>query len=148
MAQYLRSYWWFAAIIPLFGVIATIVGSGLLRGMGIFALLWPFTLPARAIVASSKTGKLLEKGAWASFEEGFFYLHGENGQGFKMSLGSVRRVDRRMGFFVLVIPRGAFIPIPLSAASEDFQRGTEEQIDAVRALRAASNEDIKPEDPA
>lgn len=130
VAQYLRSFWWFVAIIPLFGLIATIVGSGILRGMGIFALLWPFSLPARAIVATSRTGKLLERGAWASFEDGLFFLHGEEGQGFKLRLSSVRRIDRRMGFLVLVIPRGAFLAIPLRAASEEFIAGLEAEVAA------------------
>lgn len=128
VAQYLRSFWWFVAIIPVFGLIATIFGSGILRGMGIFALLWPFSLPARAIVATSRTGKLLERGAWASFEDGFLFLHGEEGQGFKLSLSSVRRVDRRMGFLVLVIPRGAFLAIPLRATSEEFIEGLEAEV--------------------
>jgi len=139
VAQYLRSFWWFVAIIPLFGLIATIVGSGILRGMGLFALLWPFSLPARAIVATSRTGKLLERGVWASFEDGVLYLHGEEGQGSKLRLSSVRRIDQRMGFLVLVLPRGAFLALPLHAISDEFTAGLKAEVASVSRFFDVSN---------
>ena len=124
VAQYLRSFWWFAAIIPLFGAIALLTGSGVLQVMGLMALLWPLSLPARAIFATSKSGRLLERGAWASLEGSTLLLHGENG-GLRLDLSNVRRIERRRGFIVLSLPRGDFLALPLTGIGPEFAKGVE-----------------------
>ncbi len=121
VAQYLRTYWWFAAIVPLFGVAMLALGSGVMKVMGLMALFWPFSLPARAILATSRAGKLMEKGAWASLEDDVLYLHGTDGDGLKLALSKVRRVERRRGFLVLVLARGDFVALPLSALPQGFE---------------------------
>jgi hypothetical protein len=121
VAQYLRSYWWFAAIIPLFGVIALVVGSGVMQAMGTMALLWPLSLPARAIFATTKAGKLMQRGAFASLEDGTLYLHGEDGDGLKLRLERVRRMETRRGFLVFVLSIGSFVALPLRALPEGFE---------------------------
>lgn len=89
--------------------------------MGLMALLWPLSLPARAILASSKAGRLMERGAWASLEDETLYLHAENEQGgVKMRLSTVRRVESRRGFLVLVMARGDFVALPLDALPREF----------------------------
>ena len=127
VAQYLRSYWWFAAIIPLFGLVAVAFGAGILRVMGLMALLWPLSLPARAILATSKAGRLMERGAWASLEDDVLFLHGEDG-GLRVGLEFVRRTERTRGFLVLVLARGDFVALPLSALGDDFVRRVEASI--------------------
>ena len=128
VAQYVRTYWWFVAIIPTFGLVTFLFGPGVMKAMGLMALLWPLSLPARAIFATSKTGKLLEKGAYASLEEGVLYLHGVDGGGMKLSLASVRRIERRRGFFVLVLARGAFVALPQDSLSPEFAAEVERQV--------------------
>lgn len=120
VAQYLRTYWWFAAIVPACGLLALLFLPGILKAMGLMALLWPLSLPARAIFATSKAGKLLERGAWASLEDGVLYLHGAEGGGLKLDLSVVRRVERRRGFLVLLLARGDFVALPLGALPEGF----------------------------
>ena len=127
VAQYLRAFWWFAAAIPLFGLIALVVGSGLLQVMGLMALLWPLSLPARAIFATSKAGKLLERGAWASLEGSTLFLHGEE-DGAKLDLATVRRVERRRGFIVLSLARGDFLALPLDGIGPEFAARLEESV--------------------
>ncbi len=124
VARYLRSYWWFAAIIPAFGLVALAFGAGILRAMGLMALLWPLSLPARAIFATSKAGRLMERGAWASLEDNVLYLHGEDG-GLRIGLEFVRRIERTRGFLVLVLAREDFVALPLSALGDDFIRRAE-----------------------
>lgn len=119
VAEYLRTYWWFAAIVPLFGILMLVLAPGVMKAMGVMALLWPFSLPARAIVATSKAGKLMERGVWASLEDGVLYLHGE-GTGLKLSLAKLRRVERRRNFLVLSMARGDFLALPLRAVSTEF----------------------------
>lgn len=128
VAQYLRTYWWFVAVIPTFGLVMFFFGPGVMRVMGMMAILWPFSLPARAVFATSKTGKLLEKGAYASLEEGVLYLHGTEGNGMKLSLSSVRRIERRRGFLVLVLSRGAFVALPQTALSPEFASEIEREV--------------------
>jgi hypothetical protein len=128
VAQYVRTYWWFVAIIPTFGLVVFLFGPGVMRAMGLMALLWPLSLPARAIFATSKTGKLLEKGAYASLEDGVLYLHGTDRGGMKLGLASVRRVERRRGFFILVLARGAFVALPEQSLRPDFEEELERQV--------------------
>ncbi len=125
VSQYLRTYWWFAAIVPVFGLLLLVFGPGVMKAMGLMALLWPLSLPARAIFATSKAGKLLEQGAWASLEDGTLFLHGADGGGLKLNLPAVRRVERRRGFLVLVLARGDFVALPLSAMSDAFVMAVE-----------------------
>ena len=113
VVQYLRAYWWFAAIVPTFGAFWLVLMPGTLRAIGLMALLWPLSLPARAILATSKTGKLLEKGVWASVEGDTLFLHGEGGGGFRLELAAVRRTLRSRGFLVLVLARADFVALPL-----------------------------------
>lgn len=126
VAQYLRTYWWFAAIVPVFGIALLLFGPGVMKAMGLMAILWPLSLPARAIFATSKAGRLLAKGAWASVEDETLYLHGEGGDGLKLSLAAVRRLERRRGFLVLSLSRGDFVALPLTAASAAFVEAVEQ----------------------
>jgi hypothetical protein len=128
VAQYVRTYWWFVAVIPTFGLVMFLLGPGVMRVMGVMAILWPFSLPARAIFATSKTGKLLEKGAYASLEDGVLYLHGKDGDGMKLSLSAVRRIERRRGFLVFILARGAFLALPGSALSTEFASEIEREV--------------------
>ncbi|RYG25424.1 hypothetical protein EON82_07210 [bacterium] len=124
----MRTYWWFVAIVPAFGLIVLLFGPGVMKAMGLMAVLWPISLPARAIFGTSKTGKLLEKGACASLADGVLYLHGAEGAGFKLSLSTVRRIERRRGFFVLVLARGAFVALPEGALSPEFASEVEREV--------------------
>lgn len=139
----MRTYWWFVAIIPAFGLVLLLFGPGVMKAMGLMAALWPLSLPARAIFATSKTGKLLEKGAWASLEEDILYLHGNEGGGFKLGLSTVRRTEQRRGFFILVLARGAFVAIPLAATDEAFLTNLKEARNI--AIRNKEDGQIAPE---
>ena len=95
---------------------------GSLKAIGLMAILWPLSLPARAIFATSRTGKLLEKGTWATLEDETLLLHSEFGGGFRLALASVRRTLRCRGFLVLVLARGDFVAIPLKDHIEFIEK--------------------------
>lgn len=120
VAQYVRTYWWFVSVIPAFGLALLLFAPGVMKAMGLMALFWPFSLPARAIFATSRAGKLMEKGAYASLEESVLYLHGTDGDGVKLSLAKVRRIETRRGFLVFVLPRGDFVAVPLDVLPPGF----------------------------
>lgn len=60
--EYLRSFWWFVIITPIFGVVAIAFGSGLLQVIGMMAVLWPFSIPARAILSTNRSARLFTGG--------------------------------------------------------------------------------------
>lgn len=100
-------------------MIALVLGSGVLQVMGLMALLWPLSLPARAIFATSKAGRLMERGAWASLEGTTLFVHGED-EGVRLDLAAARRVERRRGFIVLSLARGDFLALPLAGIGPAF----------------------------
>jgi len=60
--EYVRTFWWFIGVIPLFGVIMMIWTNGLMQIIGMFAFLWPFTIPARAVLTTTKSSRLFTGG--------------------------------------------------------------------------------------
>ncbi len=115
----MRQFWWFAGVIPLFGIIAfAFGGQSLLRGIGLFAILWPLTIPARAALATDKVGKTLSTPTVLIAEGDSLYFQGENGQGFRLRLDSVRQIVSRKGFYILRLRRMGFVPVPESALEE------------------------------
>lgn len=60
--EYLRTFWWFIGVIPLFGLIMMIWTNGLMQVIGMFAFLWPFTIPARAVLTTTKSSRLFTGG--------------------------------------------------------------------------------------
>jgi hypothetical protein len=116
--EYVRTFWWFVLIIPIFGVICLAFGSGLLQVIGFMAVLWPFSIPARAVLSSSKAAKLLTRGTWVKLENGTFFFSAEDGKGLKLSLSSVRDVVVRGDYALVRMRRFGFIPIARAALAE------------------------------
>ncbi len=115
--------------IPIFGVVALVFGhSQILVAIGFFAILWPFSIPARAILITSKSARQFMKGTWMSLEDGFFYFHGTDGTGFKLPLEKLRKVVKRQGFYLLKLQAMSFIPIPESAIRSPEDRQKFEQV--------------------
>jgi hypothetical protein len=59
--EYFRMFWWFAAVIPLFGLFMLIFGRGPLQVIGLMGLLWPLTIPGRSFLSSSKSSRLFTR---------------------------------------------------------------------------------------
>jgi hypothetical protein len=111
--EYVRSFWWIVAIIPAFGLIAVLFGHGVLQVVGLTALLWPFSIPARSVLSSSRAGKLLAAGTRMTADGTAIYLHSDSGGGMKLDLASVRDLVVRHGYYLVRLRRLGFIPIPV-----------------------------------
>jgi hypothetical protein len=120
--EYVRQFWWFVIIVPLFGIVALIWGSGILQAIGMFAVLWPVTIPARAVLGGWKAGTFFSDGVKLAADEDALYFAGQKGKGMKLSLSSVRKVAERHGFLVIRFGIGDFVAIPTEALSEHRQR--------------------------
>ena len=132
--EYVRSFWWFLGITPLFGIVALVTTTGLLQVIGWFAILWPFSIPARAVISSSRAGKLFAKGTWFKLEDGVLYFHGDDGKGMKLTLRGVRDAVMRGEFLVLRTRRYGIVPIPVGAVSQDELRYLLESVGKARAI--------------
>lgn len=60
--EYVRKYWFFIAPLPVIGLIALITSRGPLQVFGMLAVLWPFSIPARSVVVTTKSSRLFTGG--------------------------------------------------------------------------------------
>jgi hypothetical protein len=128
--QYIRAFWWFVAIPPLFGVLCLFSGSQVLFSLGMFGILWPVSVPARAVLISRKAGRFFSQPTWVRQEGYTLYFSHESGSGMKLSLGSVRKIDERHGYLLLTYGIGEFVAIP-----KDFVPSLEELFEEAEAAR-------------
>ncbi|MDX2064265.1 MAG: hypothetical protein SFX74_00840 [Fimbriimonadaceae bacterium] len=112
---YVRTFWWFVAIIPLSGLLLVTLGTGFMRAAGAMALLWPATIPARSLMASGKTSRSFERGLRAWFEGDRVYFATGDESGFQMAAANVRAVFRIGKYAILQTRRFAVLPIPFTA---------------------------------
>lgn len=119
--EYLRMFWWMAIGIPLFGILALVFGQGLLQVIGMFALIWPFSIPARSVIATSKSSRLFSGGVRVRiFADRMDFLGetpGPNGLPYRMVLpyDEIRSVVRQGDFLLIRIIRLGFVPIRIDA---------------------------------
>lgn len=128
-SQYLRRMWPIFIAFPIFGALALIFGQNrLVQAIGLLAFIWPFTIPARIVLASWRKAKQLLKPTWVSLEGRVLYFHDEAGGGMKLPLDQVRRIDRRAGFYVFETRRFNFALVPLEAFEEPMRERFEKRL--------------------
>lgn len=133
--EYIRGFWWFMATAPIFGLIAVLTMRGVAQVIGMTALLWPFSIPARAVLSSGKASRLFTKGTWMAADADTLYFFSETGNGMKLPLQGVRDLVRRNRFYLVRMRRLAFVAIPLSAFADDAQRAKFEALVAAAVRR-------------
>lgn len=113
--EYVRTFWWYVAIVPVFGLLAVIFGRGPVQTLGFLGLLWPISIPARAIFSTTKASRLLRDGVFVSTNDDYLLVHGRGGEGLKLEFVAVRGAVERQGHLLIRTRRFGFIPIALSA---------------------------------
>ena len=116
--EYARQFWWYVSIVPVFGLLLLVLGRGVLQGAGMMALLWPLSLPVRAIYASRKSRKLFGSPTEAEFREDGVYFHPLGGKGLRLDRGSIRALFVRKEWIVVSTRMLHFIPIPRESFAE------------------------------
>ncbi|AIE88187.1 hypothetical protein [Fimbriimonas ginsengisoli] len=120
-AEYLRQFWWFVAVTPVFGLLALIFGSGPMQAIGMFAILWPFSIPARSVLSTAKTSRLVSGGCRVRINDDLLEFLGEkpgpSGKPYRMVIPfvNVRELVRRKEFLLVRTRQLAFVPIRLDA---------------------------------
>jgi len=131
--QYLRRMWPVFIAFPVFGVLAMVLGTDIyLRAVGFFAFVWPFSIPARVVMASWGKAKQLMRPTSVSLEDGVLYFHDETGGGMKLPLSQIRRANKRGPYYVFETRAFNFALIPVDAFEERDRPGFE----AVAGMRS------------
>jgi hypothetical protein len=124
--EWFRSLWFIAAIVPLFGVVMLIFGVGIMKIIGLFAIAWPFSVPARGVLSTSKPAKLFTSGCFAELDEQFLTFYEVTDEPvakrYKISVNRIRDMVERRDFYLVRTRRLEFAPIPLSAFESDADR--------------------------
>jgi hypothetical protein len=113
--EYFRNFWWFALVIPLFGVIAIVFGAGQLKIIGIMAVCWPLTIPGRSLLATGKSARLFTSGCivWSDGEN--LYFEGDDGKGVRMKPENFRKRIESNQYDILSTRRFGIAPVPINA---------------------------------
>lgn len=126
--EYLRSFWWFFAIIPLFGLILIIFTSGLLQVIGMTAILWPFSIPARSVLNTTKASRLFTGGCRLAVFEDRLEFRGEkperkSGKPLRLIVkeNEIRDVVRRGDYLLVRTYRLRSAPVAVAAFADETQ---------------------------
>jgi hypothetical protein len=113
--EYLRSFWWFVAAVPAFGLITTIFADGALRVIGVMAILWPFSIPARSVLTTTKSSRLFTNGCHVELSDEELRFIGEYKNGkrlrYAVDVFRIKEVVRRRGMLLIRTRLPGFLPI-------------------------------------
>ena len=119
--EYLRLFWWYAAIVPLFGLLLLIFSQGPLQMIGMMALLWPLTIPGRSFLSSSKSSRLFTQPCFmeANDEAVVFYSVSEEPKRkrFAIPAADIRDIVERADILLLRTRRFGIAPVKRASFS-------------------------------
>jgi hypothetical protein len=121
--EYARGYWWMFVSIPLFGIVGLVLApDGVIRYFSMVCLLWPFSIPARAILITRKASRLYSEETVAVIGEGELRLYRPSGRGSSLKLSDVRSVGDSLGALVVRTRKLGFVAIPARAFASAEER--------------------------
>lgn len=126
--EYLRSYWYFVVAVPIAGIVGVFVGDRFMQAISFMALLWPISIPARAILTTSKASRLFATGvSMRSNGDEIEFLGdrpGPSGKPLRLAfpIASVRDVVHRQGYLLIRTYRLSFAPVDTTAFASDADR--------------------------
>lgn len=119
--EYLRSLWWILVPIPAFGFVAFLMGpNDLIKGLGAICLIWPLTLPLRAVTASARAGSVYGSSTVLAEDDEWLYLKNAQGKGARLARSDVWQVRLARGIWRVKTRRLSLIFIPATSLIEDF----------------------------
>jgi hypothetical protein len=114
---------------PVCGLAAMLFGPNrFIVAIGFVAFFWPFSIPARVIVASWNKAKKLMQPTWVGLDDGVLYFHASDGGGTKLPLTQVRRIDSRGDFYVFETRMFNFALVPVDAFTQEDRLAFEAEI--------------------
>ncbi len=136
--EYVRTFWWFVATIPVFGVLAVAFGSGALQFIGMMGIIWPFSIPARSVLSTSKSSRLFTAGCHVEVTNDSLVFIGElNGAKrlrYQVEFYRLKMVIRRRDMLIVRTRLPGFLPIKVEAFANEkalnrFIKAVETKID-------------------
>ncbi len=114
--EYIRTFWWLVAPVPVMGIIAVITARGPLQVLGMLAILWPFSIPARSVLSTTKSSRLFTGGCHVEASADQIEFIGEyNKEGkrlrYAFSTDKVKEAVRRRGIIILRMRLPGISPI-------------------------------------
>lgn len=114
--EYLRTFWWAIAGVPVFGLVCLILGrDAVVQAFGLVCLLWPLTIPARAFLLTSKASRQMMKPTTLEISEDCLLFSASDGTGTRLHTASIRSIRRRGGQFVIRTRMLAMSLVPVDA---------------------------------
>ena len=136
--QYIRTFWWILISVPVFGVLCFALSTDLvIRACGLICLLWPFSIPARSFIVTSKASRQLLKPTTLFLTEDGIALSASDGTGMKLKTSSVRSIRRSGAVLVVQTMKLGLMLVPTNAFLNDDDRQTFEAL-GVRFANAPS----------
>lgn len=124
--EYVRKYWFFVAPVPIIGLIALITATGPLQVFGMLALLWPFSIPARSVVVTTKVSRLFTGGCHveATSDEVVFIgeYHDMKRLRYPISTDRFQEAILRRDMILLRMRMPGFAPIKVEAFNSESDR--------------------------
>jgi hypothetical protein len=126
--EYFRTFWFFVIAIPIGGIALLVLADPTLRAIGLFAILWPMTIPARSIIISTKASRLFASGVvMRAGDEEIEFLGtkpGKNGKPLRMAIprSIIRDTVYRQRMLLIRTYRLAFIPVDPEAFEDEAAR--------------------------
>ena len=132
---YIRSLWWALIGMPLGGLgILFTMQLPLMKYLGTVMVLWPVTIPGRALIITSDQRKLYIKPTVTTFREKAFFLDPEGGTPTRIPLTWIKRAMRRGDMWLLVGDRGKLAMVKATAFSEEGRKQIEVELQACGVL--------------
>ncbi len=114
--EYVRRLWWAFVAIPLSGVLLLVFGRGVMRVIGVMAVVWPLTIPARSTLATRGVSRRLTLPTILLKDDEYLYFATEpRERSYRVRLSDVRSAVLRGDALVLEIRPLAFAFVPLRA---------------------------------
>jgi hypothetical protein len=111
-AAYLQRFWWFASIYPLFGAgLLLLTTDPLARYVGVIALLWPFTIPLRAVYTLTRARRISSNTRIGVDGDDLVNM-GENGREVRRPIEAIKSVRRVSGAILLYTTATSYIVVP------------------------------------
>ncbi len=115
--------------LPISGIlIVTTMTVPIMRYLGALMILWPITIPGRALVITSDQKKLYLRRTVATVREDGIYLDPEGGTPTRIRLDWIRRVRRQGDLWAIISGRGQVVFVKATAFPEAARTAAESRI--------------------
>jgi hypothetical protein len=123
--EYVRSYWFIIVPVPIFGVLAVLFGHDALQVLGMLAVVWPLSIPARSVLSTTKSSRLFAGGCHVEADEEAVTFIGEYNDGkrlrYALKTFQIKDVVIRRDLMLIRLRLPGIAPIRVNAFETDAE---------------------------